>query len=426
MLRRLAACLLVAAPAFGCSADDPKEPIKIGLSASLSGFDDAWGMQIRDIVVATVDEINAVGGIDGAELELVIRDDGSEAAPAVAAVQALIDEGVVGIIGGFWSNQLEAVTPLVRDARIPLLSPSSTAPELIDMPADDGFVFRTAPNDDLQSLAMAFYLAEVAQPSSSSSIAIVHEDGSYGVGLAGALQEQWVDSRGRQLAGMIDFTADLDQAGATALWSRIAAANPSTIVMVSGGADANILIRTWQGSGQLPGVKWFLSDAAKQTDLFGDATTELPATIEGVRGSAPTYPRTGIAFQTFVDVIRDRTGMDVSQEAYFPNTWDAVYLLAAGLVQQAQAGDSFGGAPLRDAIASVSRGGQIFHAGQWRNLVLALRAGGDVDYDGAAGPVDFDPDGETLSPYEVWEARRTTAWEFAQVEYMDAADLYGP
>jgi hypothetical protein len=75
---------------------------------------------------------------------------------------------------------------------------------------------------------------------------------------------------------------------------------------------------------------------------------------------------------------------------------------------------------------AVSSGGQGFHAGQWRDLVSGIRSGGDVDYDGAAGPVDFDGDGETVSPYEVWEARRETeGWEFAQVQYMEAEDLTG-
>lgn len=409
-----------------CSGDDPKEPIKIGLSASLSGFDSEWGMIARDIVTATVAEINDRGGVDGHDLELIVRDDGSEAAPAMVAVQGLIDEGVVGIVGGFWSNQLEAVTPMVRDAQISFMSPSSTAPELVATPPDGGFVFRTAPNDNFQSLAMAYYLADLASPAVGAT-AIVYEDDSYGLGLANALQQEWVTVRGHTVTGApISFATDMDQAAATALWTSIANTNATNVVMVSGGSDANILLRTWQTSGQLPQLKWFLADAAKQSALFGMAPDELPATIVGVRGSAPTYPRTGIAFQTYIDVVLERTGMDVSQEAYFPNTYDAVYLLAAGLVKQAADGENFGGPGLRDAIMEVSSGGQVFHAGQWRDLVSQIRTGGNVDYDGAAGPVDFDADGETVSPYEVWEARHdTTGWSFAQVQYMEATDLTG-
>lgn len=409
-----------------CTSSEPKEPIRIGLSASLSGFDDQWGGIARDIVVATVDEINARGGVNGHDLELVIRDDGSEPAPAVTAVQGLIDEGVVAIVGGFWSNQLEAVTPMVRDAQIPLLSPSSTAPELVSAPPDGGFVFRTAPNDNFQSLAMAHYLADLAQPSIGAT-AIVHEDGSYGGGLATALQNEWVTVRSRTLTGSpIAFGADMDQTAADALWASIAAASPSNVVLVSGGSDANILLRTWKTSGQLPQLTWFLADAAKQSALFGEGATELPATVTGVRGSAPTYPSTGIAFQTYIDVMLERTGMDVSQEAYFPNTYDAVYLLAAGLLRQQTAGEDFGGPGLRDAILEVSSDGQVFHAGQWRDLVSAIRVGGNIDYDGAAGPVDFDADGETVSPYEVWEARHgASGWSFAQVQYMEARDLTG-
>lgn len=407
---------------FACTDDTDRQPIKIGLSASLSGFDSEWGMIARDVVVASVDHVNSLGGVNGRPLELVIADDGSETEPAAVAAQQLIDEGVVGIIGGFWSNQLERVTPMVRDAHIPLLSPSSTAPELVKAPADDGYVFRIAPNDNFQSLAIAHYLADVVTPAVGAT-AIVHQDDSYGVGLANALNTEWVTTRGLAVNGTpITFASDMDQAAADALWTSIANASPTNVVMISGGADANILLRTWKASGQLPNLKWFLSDAAKQNALFGDASTELP--MAGVRGSAPTYPRLGLAFSTYSLEMMNRTGMDLSKEAYFPNAWDAVHVLAGGLAQQAAKGQELGGPQLKDAINAVSKGGQVFHAGQWRDFVASIKRGGDVDYDGASGPVDFDADGETVSPYEVWEAQRGTGgWAFVQVEYIDAAEL---
>ena len=407
----------------GCSDDSDREPIKIGLSASLTGFDSEWGGTARDVVVASVNHVNDLGGVNGRMLELVIADDGSESEPAAVAAQQLIDEGVVGIVGGFWSNQLETVTPMVRDAQIPLLSPSSTAPELVQAPADGGFVFRIAPNDNFQSLAIAHYLADVVNPSVGAT-AIVHQDDSYGNGLSTAFTAEWVTARGLAVNGTpITFTSDMDQAAATALWTSIANANPTSVVMISGGADANILLRTWKTSGQLPDLKWFLSDAAKQSALFGtDSSSELPTA--GVRGSAPTYPRSGLAFRTYSESMIERLGTDISSEAYFPNAWDAVHLLAGGLALQASKGQELGGAGLRDAIQSVSKGGQVFHAGQWRDFMASIRKGGDVDYDGAAGPVDFDADGETVSPYEVWEAQRETAgWAFVQVDYMDASEL---
>ena len=407
-----------------CSDDSGGgEPIKIGLSASLSGFDSEWGMTARDVAVASVAHVNETGGVNGRMLELVIADDGSEADPAAVAVQTLIDAEAVGIIGGFWSNQLEKVTPMVRDAQVPLLSPSSTAPELVKAPPDDGYVFRVVPNDNFQSLAMARYLADLASPAVGAT-AIVHQDDSYGGGLSTTLTAEWT-RRGRTVTGApIKFATDMDQAAADALWASIVSANPTNVVLIGGGADSNILLRTWKTSGQLANLRWFLSDAAKQSALFGEAATELPATIAGVRGSAPTYPRTGLAFRTYGDEMMARLGVDITKESYFPNVWDAVHLLAGGLTLQERKGEELGGPGLRDAIHAVSKGGQVFHAGQWRDFVASIQGGSDVDYDGASGPVDFDADGETVSPYEVWEAQRGTAgWGFVQVEYLNAADL---
>ena len=115
------------------------------------------------------------------------------------------------MVGGFWSNQLEAVTPMVRDAHIPLLSPSSTAPELVLAPADDGYVFRIAPNDNFQSLAIAHYLADVVSPA-AGAIAIVHQDDSYGVGLSKALTTEWGTTRALAISGTpITFASDMDR-----------------------------------------------------------------------------------------------------------------------------------------------------------------------------------------------------------------------
>lgn len=420
----LACAVFVGIVVSGCKEDAPKEPIRIGLSASQSGFDEEWGNVVTEIVQATVDEINDTGGIDGHDLELVIRDDGSEIDTAVTAIDELIAEGVVGIVGPFLSGQVGEVTPAIATAEVPLISPSSTAPDLAEAP-DDGFMFRTAPNDNFQVLAMSHYLQDLASPA-VTSLAIVHEQGSYGEGLRDALTMEWVDNRGQTVTGTaIDFPAGFDNVDTPdAIWDQIFAANPTTVVVIGLGSDTNALMHAWVDSGQLPDLQWFFADAVKQSAFFGEGATALPAAAAGQRGTAPTYPKEGTAFQTYIDVMLDRIEMDLSDEAYFPNTWDAVYLLAAALVQQAQEGDAFGGPALRDAITEVSQGGQTFHAGQWRNLVSQIKDGNDVDYDGASGPCEFTAQGETITPYEVWEVQENAGvWSFVQVEYMEVEDL---
>jgi ABC-type branched-subunit amino acid transport system substrate-binding protein len=400
-----------------CGGEESKTPVPIGLSASLSGVDSEFGLLAADVVGAAVDAINARGGIDGHPIDLIIEDDGSEEDTAVTAVRALIDQDVVGIVGPFLSGQTAAVLDFARPAQVPLLSPSATAPSLAD--ADDGdYLFRTTPNDNFQSSAIAYYFTQLA-PEAVTSAVVVHETGDYGEGLSAAFAAEF-DARGGEVAGAIGFAPDLESDDVDALWAEVVAANPSTVVVIALGQDANQLVTKWDATGDLPDLQWFFTDGIKAASFLDG----LPAAAVGLRGTAPTNPQFGDAFQTFVDAYLEATGDDISEEGFMPQTWDAVYLLSAALYLQSSRDGEMGGARLRDALRDASRDGLILHSGQWVDLAGLIRAGGNPDYDGASGPVDFDERGETVGPYEVWEVTDDDgALTFAQVEYMDARDL---
>jgi ABC-type branched-subunit amino acid transport system substrate-binding protein len=168
-------------------------------------------------------------------------------------------------------------------------------------------------------------------------------------------------------------------------------------------ADVLALEKAWDNNGgtpMVPGMQFFMTDGARSMGYLSAA----PKSARGMCGTAPTYPESGLAIDTFRTAYQAKYTDDVDSLIYAPNVWDAFHLIAAGAVQQSRkfAGDDLGGEHLRDALTDVSRGGQTFHAGQWRDLISAIRAGNDVDYDGAGGPNDFDVVGQTIGPYEVW------------------------
>ena len=53
------------------------------------------------------------------------------------------------------------------------------------------------------------------------------------------------------------------------------------------------------------------------------------------------------------------------------------------------------------------------------------RAGGDIDYDGASGPVDLDESGEVVGPYEIWalEPQSGGGYAFQREVYIDARTI---
>ena len=51
------------------------DTIKVGLSGPFTGGSSSMGVSMRDGVKLAVDEINKAGGVNGAKIELVERDD---------------------------------------------------------------------------------------------------------------------------------------------------------------------------------------------------------------------------------------------------------------------------------------------------------------------------------------------------------------
>lgn len=130
---RLAIGLLLAFVLGGCNLAAPGAPaqgqtLKIGVLIHLTGaFAETGQMQQLGAQIAT-DEINSAGGIkalNGAKLELVVRDAGSSVSDSVSAMQSLLASNalVAGIGTGISSNTL-AIVPIAEQNKMPWLDVS--------------------------------------------------------------------------------------------------------------------------------------------------------------------------------------------------------------------------------------------------------------------------------------------------------------
>ena len=80
----------------GCS--QPK-PVKIGFAGGLTGRLADLGTGGRDGALLATEDLNAAGGIKGARVELLVRDDKSDVQTALEVDRELLDAGVVAIVG---------------------------------------------------------------------------------------------------------------------------------------------------------------------------------------------------------------------------------------------------------------------------------------------------------------------------------------
>jgi branched-chain amino acid transport system substrate-binding protein len=104
---------------------DKKEPIRLGMLFSQTGVTSVIERSERHGTLLAVEEINAAGGIDGRELELIERDPQSKPARYRAAAEELIvRERVRVILGCYMSSQRKAVMPVLERWNALLLYPT--------------------------------------------------------------------------------------------------------------------------------------------------------------------------------------------------------------------------------------------------------------------------------------------------------------
>jgi branched-chain amino acid transport system substrate-binding protein len=134
----LAAALVVAAcgstPGGGTSNANSYsgKTIKLGAILSITGAGGVYGPQSRDGANLAVKQINASGGVNGAQITLTINDDASDKAQSAQVAQKLIQsEQDLALIGPTLSNSAVAVHPLAESLKTPILAVSTTGIHIV-------------------------------------------------------------------------------------------------------------------------------------------------------------------------------------------------------------------------------------------------------------------------------------------------------
>jgi len=135
--------------------------IKIALVSPFTGLGSILGEYIKEGLLLAVDEINAAGGVDGAEINVVIYDD--QADPSIAAVvvrRALFDDKVIAVFGPNMSSAVLGVHTLAQQSKIPMLV-GATSPSFRYTNVGNDYLFRLRADDGVKVAQQVKYAVEV-------------------------------------------------------------------------------------------------------------------------------------------------------------------------------------------------------------------------------------------------------------------------
>lgn len=122
-------CAMAAAP--------QKDPIKIGMSTSLTGPNQQIGLEMKQGVDVYFAKVNESGGIDGRPLELIALDDRYEPNLVGPNMRTLIDkDGVLAVIGNVGAPTAVVSAPIASEKQVLLFGAFTGTQELRKVPPD--------------------------------------------------------------------------------------------------------------------------------------------------------------------------------------------------------------------------------------------------------------------------------------------------
>ena len=173
-----------AASAAG-SAAASGDTIKIGVMGPLTGNVSVYGQAVVNGASLYLKQVNANGGINGKQIEILTEDEQGDATQAVNCFTKMVDEGITALVGDVTTTPTLAVAAESADYNMPMVTASATA-EAVTYDAETDTVnenvFRATFTDPFQGIKMADY---AYQKLGYTKAAVIFKKGAdYNEGLA--------------------------------------------------------------------------------------------------------------------------------------------------------------------------------------------------------------------------------------------------
>lgn len=312
---------LLLAPAFAA------DTIKIGVAGPYTGANATFGEQVYSGVSTYVNEVNAAGGINGKQVELVKGDDACEPKQAVAVANRFVDQDKVqAVIGHFCSSSTIPASEIYNDAGILEMTPSSTNPTVTDRGFDN--LFRGCGRDDQQAVIAAGFILDTLK---RNKIALIHDKDTYGQGLVDAVKKT-MEERGVQpvlYEGLTRGERDFN-----ALVTKIKSTGANAVYFGGLIPEGGPLVRQLKEQGV--DVVFVTGDAFAQTELV--AAAGGPANLKDVYYSATPDPLADPSTKGVQDALTKAGVTPANYVLYgYANAQAVVAALKAGEELDAQA-----------------------------------------------------------------------------------------
>lgn len=335
----------------------------------------------------------------GFPVAIKYADTETSAIPGVEAARTLVDvEGVQVLIGAASSGVTMPIAESVAiPNQIPQISNASTNPLMSVLPADEGkdFLFRTCPSDALQGVI----LGKLAADEGYKKAAVLWVNNPYGEGLMERFTEAF-EFRGGKVVASVPHDEKPAPTYVSEL-KQLMESKPDVMVAVGYPGQATVYLREFFEARYNEGTDLLFVDGTKSVEI---PQALGPANLAGFMGTVAGTVA-GDSLANFEADYKAAYG-ELPPLPYITNFYDAV--VVAGLAAAAcdAKGEAVTPICIRDNLREVANPpGETITAGVagLQKAVELLKAGKAINYEGSAGAVDFDKNGDVVTPIEIWK-----------------------
>ncbi|HRN18234.1 MAG: ABC transporter substrate-binding protein [Truepera sp.] len=397
--------ILVAALVSLAAAQAPAVS-KVGSLMSFTGALAEFGPAINNGVNLAADQLNAAATAElgGPIVELITEDSATSPASGVDRARKLINtDNVVAIVGALSSGVTVAVAESVAiPSNVVMVSPASTSPLVGMLPDTNDYIYRTVASDALQGVVGAqLARGEIIPGHSFDTASIIYVNNPYGQGLAEAFEAAFTKRGGKVLAKVAHpeepqptYAAQLEQA---------LAGNPGVLIAISYPGQATVYLQ--ESRDLYDYTSWQFVDGTKSVDIIDAVGADV---VDGLYGTAPGADPNWAGFVKFSDDYNAAYGQRPPLP-YIDTGYDAMAVIGLAIAKSIVDGVPVTSQSVRDRMREVANpDGEKVGVGDFQHAIALMKSGKDINYTGAAGEVDFDANGDVVTPVEIWQFKGGT------------------
>ena len=320
-------------------------PVKIGLSAAVSGGSAASGEAIKRGLLIAIDEINGKGGVlGGRKLELVVRDDEGNPSKGVTIARELVErEKVAAVFGGLHTTVALAQVPVWHELTTPYMGAWAAGTNITRNGRTPNYVFRVSASDDYVDRFLVRYATERLRKGKPG---LLLENTAWGQSNEAGLSK-WLGEKGVKAVGVEKFNWNDPDMSPQLL--RLKGAGADLVMLVANAPEGAQVVKSRAKVGwEVP----ILSHWGISGGRFAELTGELSDGVVFIQ-TYSFFGRQNERGQHVLRQLREKFGVKGPEEVTAPvgtaNAYDGLHLVALA-IEQAKSAD---GPKVRDALESL-------------------------------------------------------------------------